>query len=182
MEYDGKPIRSTKPSNLLQVGISYIPQGNCVFTELTVRENLEIGGFLLSDRRQRIEGIERALALFPALRKRLKQPAGTLSGGEKQMLALANALVLSPRLLLLDEPSLGLAPGLIGDALAYIQQLNRDQEVTVLIIEQKVREVLAICHRVCCLRLGKVTYFGLQMNSRPTAPNSSKFFYSPPAI
>jgi len=99
--------------------------------------------------------------MFPALRERLKQQAGTLSGGEKQMLALANALVLSPRLLLLNEPSLGLAPNMISEALARIQQLNKDNGVTILIVEQKVREVLNICHRVCCLKLGQLTYDGL---------------------
>ncbi len=131
-----------------------------MFTDLTVRENLEVGGTTLPNKAARLEGIERALATFPALRDRLKQRAGTLSGGEKQMLALANALVLSPRLLLLDEPSLGLAPALIGEALGRIQQLNRDNGVAVLIVEQKVREVLALCHRVYCLKVGAVTYAG----------------------
>jgi branched-chain amino acid transport system ATP-binding protein len=158
--YDGKPLNSAKPRDLLRTGVAYIPQGNRVFTDLTVRENLEMGGVTLPNKQMRNEGIDRALTMFPALRERLKQQAGTLSGGEKQMLALANALVLSPRLLLLDEPSLGLAPNMIAEALGRIQQLNRDNGVTVLIVEQKVREVLAICHHVCCLKLGKVTYFG----------------------
>ncbi|MBI4025220.1 MAG: ATP-binding cassette domain-containing protein [Verrucomicrobia bacterium] len=119
-----------------------------------------LDGVTLPDKRTRNEGIERALAMFPLLKERLKQRAGTLSGGEKQMLALANALVLSPRLLLLDEPSLGLAPNLVGEALDRIQRLNRDKGITVLIVEQKVREVLEMCHRVCCLKVGKITYEG----------------------
>jgi len=106
------------------------------------------------------EGIERVLSLFPALESRLKRRAGTLSGGEKQMLARGNALVLTPRMLLLDEPSLGLAPPLVSDALAQIQEVSRDSEVTVLIVEQKVREVLKIAQRVYVLRNGCVSSSG----------------------
>lgn len=158
--FDGEPLDSQTPRDLLRAGMSYIPQGNRVFTDLTVRENLEIGGVTLSDRRKLAEGIERALAMFPVLKDRLRQRAGMLSGGEKQMLALGNALVLSPRMLLVDEPSLGLAPPLVKEALNRFQQLNRDNGVTILIVEQKVREVLDICHKVYCLKLGKVTYDG----------------------
>jgi branched-chain amino acid transport system ATP-binding protein len=159
--YDGKPLNSARPRDLLRQGVAYVPQGNRVFTDLSVRENLEIGGITLPDKRHLVKGIERALTMFPILRERLKQQAGTLSGGEKQMLALANALVLSPRLLLLDEPSLGLAPALVTEALSRIQQLSRDKGVSILIVEQKVREVLAISDRVCCLKLGQVTFAGL---------------------
>lgn len=158
--FDAKVLHAAKPRDMLRAGMAYIPQGNRVFTNLTVRENLEIGGVTLADKRQLAAGIDRALAMFPVLRERLRQRAGTLSGGEKQMLALANSLVLRPRLLLVDEPSLGLAPGLIKEALVRIQQLNRDNGVTILIVEQKVREVLEICHHVYCLKLGKVTYDG----------------------
>jgi branched-chain amino acid transport system ATP-binding protein len=160
IRYDGSSLGEAKPRDLLRRGMAYVPQGNRVFTDLTVRENLEVGGVTLPSKAARLEGIERALTMFPALRNRLKQRAGSLSGGEKQMVALANALVLSPRLLLLDEPSLGLAPNLIGEALKRIQELNSKEGVTILIVEQKVREVLAICHRVCCLKIGKVTYCG----------------------
>jgi len=158
--FDGQSLKSAKPRDLLHMGIAYVPQGNRVFTDLTVRENLAIGGITLENKKLLHEGITRALILFPVLRERLKQRAATLSGGQKQMLALANAIVLSPRFLLLDEPSLGLAPPLVTAALSRIQQLNRDGGLTVLIVEQKVREVLNICQRVCCLKLGKVTYDG----------------------
>jgi branched-chain amino acid transport system ATP-binding protein len=157
---DGKPLNSHTPRELLRAGVAYVPQGNRVFTDLTVRENLEMGGVTLPNKTQLNEGIERSLALFPALNSRMRQRAGTLSGGEKQMLALANALVISPRLLLLDEPSLGLAPPAVAEALSYIRQINRDSGVTLLIVEQKVREVLKIADRVYVLRNGRVSFSG----------------------
>lgn len=158
--YNSELLDSSKPRDLLRRGMAYIPQGNRVFAQLTVRENLEIGGVTLPNRTMLNEAIERALSMFPVLRSRVSQRASTLSGGEKQMLALANALVLSPRLLLLDEPSLGLAPSMVGETLGRIQRLNRDEGVSILVVEQKVREVLKICHQVCCLKLGRVTFCG----------------------
>ena len=158
---DGAPVASPNPRKLLSEGVAYIPQGNCVFVDLTVRENLEMGGVALSSKSLTAEGVDRALSLFPALRARLKQTAGTLSGGEKQMLALGNAVVLSPRILLLDEPSLGLAPPLVSEVLAWIQKLSRDSNIAVLIVEQRVREVLKIARRVCVLRNGSVSFAGL---------------------
>jgi len=148
------------PRDLLRSGIAYVPQGNRVFTDLTVQENLEMGGVTLADKTALGAGMERVFTLFPALKARLKQQAGTLSGGEKQMLALANALILSPRVLLLDEPSLGLAPPLVSVALEGIRQISAESKVTVLIVEQKVREVLKICHRVYVLRNGQVSFTG----------------------
>ena len=119
-----------------------------------------MGGITLPTRQTVKAGIERVFTLFPALKERLKQRAGTLSGGEKQMLARGNALILSPRALLLDEPSLGLAPVLVGEALGRIQQISREAGVTVLIVEQKVREVLKIAGRVYVLRNGRVSFSG----------------------
>jgi branched-chain amino acid transport system ATP-binding protein len=150
----------------LRSGVAYVPQGNRVFTDLTVRENLEIGGVTLSNKESVQAGIQRVFALFPLLEGKLKQRAGSLSGGEKQMLALSNALVLSPKLLLLDEPSLGLAPPLVSEALNRIQQISRDSGVTVLIVEQKVREVLKIAQRVVVLRTGRVSFDGLAKELR----------------
>ena len=160
VSFNGEEVKSPKPREWLRMGVAYVPQGNRVFTDLTVQENLEMGGITVSGKQQLREGIERVFTLFPALKLRLKQRAGTLSGGEKQMLALGNALILSPKLLLLDEPSLGLAPPLVSEALARIQQISRDSGVTVLIVEQKVREVLKVARRVYALRNGRMSFTG----------------------
>jgi branched-chain amino acid transport system ATP-binding protein len=160
VHFDGDHCLRPNPRAFLRVGVAYVPQGNLVFTDLTVYENLEMGGVTLPNKQALSKGIDRVFTLFPVLRDKLKQRAGTLSGGEKQMLALSNALVLSPKLLLLDEPSLGLAPPLVSQALNRIQQISLDSSVTVLIVEQKVREVLKIAHRAVVLRTGRVSFDG----------------------
>lgn len=149
------------PRALLRAGVAYVPQGNRVFNDLTVHENLEIGGVTLPNKQSVKSGMERVFTLFPMLKDRLKQRAGTLSGGEKQMLSLGNALVLSPKMLLLDEPSLGLASPLVSQALKRIKEINQDFGVTVLVVEQKVREVLKIADRAVVLRTGQVSFDGL---------------------
>ena len=119
-----------------------------------------MAGETIPDREQLKEGIRRAINLFPALKARLSHSAGTLSGGEKQMLALGNALVLSPRVLLLDEPSLGLSPPLVSQALRRIREISEDSHVAVVIVEQKVREALKLAHRVYVLRNGRISFAG----------------------
>lgn len=157
--FDGTSLRVASPAHNVARGISFAPQGNRVFGELSVGENLKVGGALLPAQELRSR-IEETLVLFPTLRDRLRQVAGRLSGGEQQMLALARALIPKPRLLMLDEPSLGLSPGLMKDVLEKVTKVNRDLGVSILIVEQKVREVLRICHRVYSLKLGRVAFEG----------------------
>ena len=140
------------------MGLTFCPQGNRVFDEMTVMENLEIGGFNLP-KKQLKERIEIILQTFPSL-KSLKETAGNLSGGEQQMLALSRALIPPTKLLLLDEPSLGLAPNLLGNVFKKLVEINREYKITMLIVEQKVMEVLEICHRVYSIKLGRVAFEG----------------------
>ena len=159
IRFEGVATNGSSPAQNVHRGITFAPQGNRVFDELTVLENLEIGGFQLPSRELKVR-IEEVMNFFPVLRERKKQDASKLSGGEKQMLALARALVPKPKLLMLDEPSLGLAPNLVGSVFERISQLNRETGVTILIVEQKVRDVLRIAHRVYGLKLGKIAFEG----------------------
>jgi branched-chain amino acid transport system ATP-binding protein len=161
VELAGEKVRGgSDDHDLRRKGVSFVPQGNRVFADLTVRDNLEVGGAILRDRAEIAPRINGVLQMFPDLDRRLRQSAGTLSGGEKQMLALATSLVAAPNLLLLDEPSLGLAPRSVANALQRIQQISRENGVSVLIVEQKVREVLNIADRVNVLRNGRLAFSG----------------------
>ena len=157
--FEGIRLNDSTPAENVRRGIGFCPQGNRVFTERSVRENLEVGGFMLGKKELRVR-IDEMGALFPLLAERGRDAAGKLSGGEQQMVAIARALIPRPKLLLLDEPSLGLSPKLITTVFEKIVEINRTTGVTVLIVEQKVRDVLAIAHRVYGLRLGRVAYSG----------------------
>jgi len=169
VRYNGQGVDTPQPREMIHAGVTYVPQGNRVFSDLTVRENLQVAGFTMQDRPARQIGMERAIAEYPMLKPRLSQRAATLSGGEKQMLALAMSLVLSPQMILLDEPSLGLAPPLAKEALKRVHSLSHDRGVSILIVEQKVREVLRIADRVYVLRNGQVSYTGSAESLRDEA-------------
>jgi branched-chain amino acid transport system ATP-binding protein len=160
VQYNGKAIQNRPAMANVKDGLSFLLQGNRVFTELTVQENLEIGGYLLSGKNQLQARIEEVFQLFPKLRERWRQNAGTLSGGEQQMLALGNALMLRPQLLLLDEPSLGLAPQNLRAMFEMIRQIKQTLGTTFLIVEQKVRQVLTIADRAYILKLGQISDHG----------------------
>jgi len=155
--FDGADITAERADRRVARGISQVPEGRRIFANLTVRENLQMGAYL---RRTGIEAAyERALALFPRLRERLGQSAGTLSGGEQQMLAIGRALMAQPRLLLLDEPSLGLAPLLVQQIFAIIREINA-QGTTVVLVEQNARQALRVAQRAYVLETGAVTLSG----------------------
>ena len=138
-------------------------------------ENLEIGGFQLP-RKKAKDRIGQVLELFPVLKDRLRQDAGRLSGGEQQILALARALVPEPRLLMLDEPSLGLSPNIVHMVFEKIIEINREKGISVLIVEQKVREALEICNRVYSMRLGKVAFEGMPGELKNNKPKLKELF------
>lgn len=161
--FDRTDITNMSSRKLVKNGISFLPQGNRVFDELSVLENLEIGGQYLAKKRFQ-EQFEKIWDLFPEFRERKKQNAGKLSGGEKQMLALCRALMPDPTLLLMDEPSLGLSPKLVSQMMNHLQKINREFGKTILIVEQKVRDVLEICDHVYSIKLGRIAYSGSPEN------------------
>jgi branched-chain amino acid transport system ATP-binding protein len=152
---DGQDISNTPAHELVKRGIGHAPEGRRIFSRLTVLENLQMGGFTRSSA-ERHEDEERVLTLFPRLKERLTQKGGTLSGGEQQMLAIGRALMSRPRLLLLDEPSLGLAPILVQQIFDIIREIN-GQGTTILLVEQNALQALGIANRGYVLQTGKVT-------------------------
>lgn len=157
LSFNKEKINGNEPPDNLGIGMSFCPQGKRIFDELTVKENLEIGGYILKKEKTK-ERIQEVLDLFPILKRKLKHEAGSLSGGEQQMLAVARALIPEPKLLLLDEPSLGLAPNLIKELFDKFIELNQKLGITILVVEQKVKEVLAISNRTYGLKLGRIAH------------------------
>src|SRR3989475_7095641 len=156
--YDGRDITTWKPDAIVAAGVGHVPEGREIFPEFTVLENLLIGGHTAPARAVATR-LDRAIEIFPALRERQRQPAGTLSGGEQQMLAIARALMANPRLLLLDEPSLGLAPRLAREIFRMIERINA-AGVTVLLVEQNARRALAVAARGYVLETGRIVMTG----------------------
>lgn len=152
-----KPI----PHEMSSRGVAYVPQGRQVFKNLSVRENLELGGYSLPNRKKDLENnIQEVLRFFPMLREKLNEKAGNLSGGQQQMLTLARGLVADPKVLLLDEPSLGLAPKVVKEVFAKIKKINVARKVAILIVEHSIASALSIAHRAYVLSHGRVVEQG----------------------
>jgi branched-chain amino acid transport system ATP-binding protein len=158
--YAGKSIARSSPEATTRAGIAHVPEGRGTLTDLTVRENLRLGAYTRRDRAAIKQDEERVLGYFPPLRDRRDQRAGTLSGGEQQMLALARALMLRPRLLLLDEPSLGLAPIVVAEIFRIVGELNEREGLAVLVVEQNAALALDASARASVLEVGRVAVEG----------------------
>ncbi len=159
VEFDGRVINDARTARRIELGLAIVPENRRVFPRMTIRENLEMGAFLRRDGPSVRSDLERVLELFPRLRERLGQQAGTLSGGEQQMLAMGRALMSRPRLVLMDEPSMGLSPALVERNFRLIQDINRDG-VTVFMVEQNAAMALSIAHRGYVLRTGEIVMAG----------------------
>jgi branched-chain amino acid transport system ATP-binding protein len=158
--YEGKNIAAMPPHQIVARGISQSPEGRMIFANLTVLENLQLGAYLQKEKQVVQRELERIYVLFPRLKERAQQIAGTLSGGEQQMLAIGRALMSRPHLLLLDEPSLGLAPLLVKTIFEKIVEINREQGLTILLVEQNANLALEISHYGYVLETGKVVLEG----------------------
>ena len=158
ISFDGKPLPG-KSYGLVEAGMVIVPEGRQVFTKLTVLENLQIGCCLRRDREGVARDLERVYAIFPRLKERARQYGGLLSGGEQQMLAIARGLMAKPKLMMLDEPSLGLAPIVVSQIMEILREINRDG-TTILLVEQNAKKALAISHRVYLMNVGRVVREG----------------------
>ena len=160
VSFDGKDLLAESPAQRAHLGIAHVPEGRQVFRTLSVLENLEMGAFTERGRAEWGKNVEMIFALFPVLKERRDQPAGTLSGGEQQMLAIGRGLASSPRLMLLDEPSMGLAPLLADQIFARIEEIHRQSGLTVLLVEQRVAEALESCDYAYVLESGRLVLEG----------------------
>ncbi|HEV8069763.1 MAG TPA: ABC transporter ATP-binding protein [Planctomycetaceae bacterium] len=159
VRFDGRSIAGRAPHSISRMGIVQVPEGRGIFDNLTVEENLDLGGYLVRNTASLKKSRDHVLALFPILAQRLKQPSGTLSGGEQQMLALARAFLAGPRVLLLDEPSLGLAPQIVQNIFRVLGEINREG-TTILLVEQNARLALRLARRAYVLETGQIQAHG----------------------
>ena len=157
--YDGRSLVGQPPDRILGYGLAYVPQGRVVFTQMTVSENLEMGAYLERDRTKIRAAMEHMFTLFPRLAERRRQVAGSMSGGEQQMLAMARGLMMRPKMMMLDEPSLGLSPRLVDEVFDKTVQMSKDG-LTVMLVEQNAARALEISHRGYVLELGRNRYDG----------------------
>ncbi len=158
--YDGRPITTRACEDIVRLGLAHAPEGRGTFTDLSVEENLRLGAYTRSDRAAVKDDFDRVYGYFPRLAERRAQQAGTLSGGEQQMLAIARALMLRPRLLLLDEPSFGLAPIIVKDIFRILRTINREDRVSMLIVEQNANLALDLADRAYLIETGRVAVGG----------------------
>jgi branched-chain amino acid transport system ATP-binding protein len=164
--YDGRPITNLPAHQLVRIGLAHVPEGRMVFANLTVLENLQMGAYLVTDQGAIRREMDYVFEVFPRLKERLKQMAGTLSGGEQQMLAIGRALMSRPKLLMLDEPSLGIAPLLVQKIFEKIVEINRAHGITVLLVEQNANLALDISSYGYVLETGRVTLHDTSENLR----------------
>jgi branched-chain amino acid transport system ATP-binding protein len=160
INYEGRDLLRTHVDDVVRMGIAHVPEGRGVITELTVDENLRLGALWRGNRAELQRSLADMYELFPPLAERRSKPADTLSGGERQMLAIARALMSRPRLLLLDEPSLGLAPRITAQIMATLRQLRDEQSLTVVLVEQNARSALSVSDQAIVLNLGRVVVSG----------------------
>jgi branched-chain amino acid transport system ATP-binding protein len=164
--FRGQSLAGRAIEDVVRLGIAHVPQGRGTFVRQTVEENLEIGAMVRRDRAGISADIDRAYGYFPRLKERRKQQAGTLSGGEQQMLAVARALMLRPRLMLLDEPSFGLAPLIVRELFAILRTLNRDEKVSMLVVEQNASLALDLADRAYLIETGQLVMTGAAQDLR----------------
>ena len=159
VELEGHNLLTTEPSKIVGLGMAHVPEGRRIFASMTVEENLEMVAFTIRDKSQILADIENVYKHFPRLRERYKQAGGTLSGGEQQMLAIGRAMMSRPKIMLMDEPSMGLSPLLVGEIFEIIQELNRSG-MTILLVEQNAKMALSIADRAYVLETGHVVMNG----------------------
>ena len=159
VKFMGMDITKMEPHRIVEMGVIHVPEGRRIFRDLSVLENLELGSFTLKDNKERKRGIEHAFELFPVLKERQKQMGGLLSGGEQQMLAIGRALMVSPKVLLLDEPSMGLAPIIVQGIMKIIKKINQEG-TTILLVEQNAKAALKLAHRGYVMETGNIVMEG----------------------